>query len=126
MQTFITESPGSVLKPIQVKDKSELTELFVDENRKLTKITVKCTRFKDELIAWFGYDLFSYQEAKDFSESHGYSQYAATQWLNMLWKNDQLRKFYRGKYTLTPKLNGGKYFGVHYQFYDQLQPTGLD
>ena len=102
---------------IKVKDVGGLTELFVDADKKRTTITPKCTRFLMELQTWFKDELFSYAEAKEFGEAHGYSMYATSQWLNMLWKYDSIRKFCTGIWEghKTGSTSGGKYWGVHYQ-----------
>lgn len=102
---------------LRVKDIDELTELFADDDKKLSKVTTKCSKFYVEIEAWFGQDLFSYQEAKEFGEVHGYSMYAITQWLNMLWKFGKLRKFCINEWIghREGTTSGGKYWGVHYK-----------
>lgn len=115
MEIFVDDLPST--GDYRIKDESELTELFVDEDKKRTSITPKCQLFLTELIQYFGNDLFSYQEAKKYGEAYGYSEYAVTQWLNMLWKFGKLKKFcisiwYGHKKGTT---SGGKYWGVHYK-----------
>lgn len=102
---------------LRVKDIDELTELFVDDDKKLPKVTPKCNAFHEEIFEWFGNELFSYQEAKEFGEAHGHSMYAVTQWLNMLWKFGKLRKFCINEWIghKAGTTSGGKYWGVHYK-----------
>lgn len=83
------------------------------------ELTNKCKMFFGWLKTWYGYRLFSFKNAKEDTRITGYSEYAVSQWLNILWKTGHIRKFVSGEFVnYRNKINEyqlGKYWGVHYK-----------
>lgn len=99
-----------------------LTELFVEDEYIVNSITDKNKAFYELLLEWFSYDIFSFQEVKEKCNVVGISQYAASQWLNKLFRYGCIRKFKQGDWTNAGKWNEtaqkvitGYYYGVHYK-----------
>ena len=94
-----------------------LVEDFVDEEYKLSKLTPKCEKFFENIRNRFlftptevplinrvdGIEIgklpvipISFQELAAYGEELGYTEYAVSQWMRMLWKNGKVRRFYQG------------------------------